>query len=74
MTRWPTALEIHVWATPMTPVATEIATIPPTSSGEQRGVALGDRLVEHLAQQERRDHAEPGGEQDQREQPGQPGR
>ena len=32
---------------------------------------LGDPLVEHRAQQERRDHAEARGEQDQEEHPGQ---
>ena len=31
MTRWPTRLLSHVWPTPSTPVATEIATIAPTS-------------------------------------------
>jgi hypothetical protein len=39
---------------------------------EQAGVALRDGLVEHLAQQERRDHAQPGGERDEREHNGQP--
>ena len=34
---------------------------------QQRRVALRDRLVEHRAKQERRCHAQPGGEQDQRE-------
>ena len=31
MTRWPTTLESQVCATPRTPVAIEIAIIPPTS-------------------------------------------
>ena len=44
---------------------------PQHQRGEQRGVALGDRLVEDLAQQEGRDHAQAGGEEDQAEQPGQ---
>jgi hypothetical protein len=34
---------------------------------QQRGVALGDRVVEHRAQQEGRDHAQPRREADERE-------
>ena len=31
MTRWPTRFDSQVWPTPMTPVAIEIAIMPPTS-------------------------------------------
>ena len=44
--------------TPSAPVTIGIAIIPATSSGQEADVLLRDRAVEHLAQQERRDHAE----------------
>ena len=40
---------------------------PGDEAGEQRRVLLGDGLVEHRAEQERGDHPEPGGDQDQAE-------
>ena len=67
MTFWPTTLESQVWPTPSTPVATEMAIIPATSSDEQRVVVLGDRDVEHVAQQERGDHPQPRRDDDQAE-------
>ena len=48
-------------------MASAIAIIPATSDRQQLGVVLGDRVVEHRAQQERRDHAERRGDQDQEE-------
>ena len=67
MTRWPTVLESSVCATPSAPVATAIAIIPATSTASRDGVLVGDRGVEHGAQQERRHHAERGREEDQAE-------
>ena len=44
MTRWPTTFDSHVCPTPSTPVAIEIAIIPPTShassSTSARGIAV----------------------------------
>ena len=54
MTLWPTWFERSVCQTPMTPVTIGIATMPATSGVSRRDVLVGDRLVEHLAEQERR--------------------
>ena len=67
MTLWPTWFERSVCQTPMTPVTIGIATIPATSDAEQPHVLLGNRDVEHLPQEERRDDADRGGEDDERE-------
>ena len=67
MTRWPTRFESQVCPTEMTPVAIEMAIIPPTSQRQQRRVAVGDRVVEDVAQQKRRDHPEAGADRDEPE-------
>ena len=41
MTFWPTTLESQVWPTPSTPVATEMAIIPATSSASSRSSFSG---------------------------------
>ena len=66
MTLWPTWFESSVCQTPMTPVTIGIATMPATSAREQPHVPVRDRDVEHLAQQERRDDADPRREHDER--------
>ena len=58
MTRWPTVLESSVCATPSAPVASAIADHPGDQPRQQLRVVVGDRVVEHRAQQERRDHPE----------------
>jgi len=45
---------------------------PADERGEQRGVLLRDRRVEDASQQEGRDHAQAGGDGDQREHGAQP--
>ena len=72
MTRWPTWLEIQVWATPITLVMTDSAIIPATSSDEQFRVVLRVGRVDDFPQQERADHAEPRREEDQTQQQGEP--
>ena len=72
MTLWPTWFESSVCQTPMTPVITGIATIPATRAVSSLDVLLRDCDVEHLAQEERRDDADRGGEHDERTHRGKP--
>ena len=72
MTFWPTTLESHVCPTPRTPVATEMAIIPATSSASSLVVVLRDRDVEHVPQQEWGDDPQPCRERDEREHRRQP--
>ena len=72
ITCWPTWFEIHVCATLITPVITDRAIIPPTSSESSSTLCVGDRLVDHFTQQKRRDHAQDRGQEDQRQQRAEP--
>ena len=72
MTRWPTVFESSVCATPSAPGGDRDRDHARDQRREQLGVVLGDRVVEHGSQQERRDHAERRRDQDQDEHGGEP--
>ena len=64
ITLCPTWFDSKVEKTPSAPVMIGIATIPATRTVEQADVLLGDRDVEHLAEEERRDDADRGRDDD----------
>ena len=68
MTRWPTWFEIHVCATPITPLITASAIIPPTSHESRVRLPLWTSTFDRFAQQERRGDAQDRTEHDQPEQ------
>ena len=71
ITRWPTWFESSVWTTPSAPVTIAIAIIPPACERQRPRVVAADRL-EHALEQERRDDAERGRDDDQQQDAAEP--